>query len=139
MRCRPSRLLLGALCLFLAGHAFAGGGTQASVAFNATDAQSLNDQAAAVHAGMQPGGRYAFLSSGDRFRVNRRLDEMAALFQRRGAVSAMTAAERVQLFNAQQDTARLLSSDGSNRWFCEQAASTGSHVPRTRCWPLDDT
>lgn len=132
MRSRRFWLLATGVCLLCAGPAFAG--DDANAPFDLSSPQSFQQQAASVREGLQPGGRYAFLNSQDRARVDQKIAEMDALFEQSGSIEAMNGAERVRLFNAQEETDRLLTGNNGESIKCEWTAPTGSHVPRTMCW-----
>lgn len=102
--------------------------------FDISTPQSFHEQAAQIRAGLTVGGEYAFLSTGDRARVEQTIATMDALFQHRGSIQAMNGRERVDLYNAQESVNRILTRgrDGTTR--CAWAQQTGSHIPRTLCW-----
>lgn len=132
MRNKSFWLLAAGLCLLGAGPAFAD--DDANAPFDLSSPQSFQQQAVSVREGMQPGGRYAFLDSQDRARVDQKIAEMGALFEQRGSIEAMSDSERVRLFNAQEEADRLLTGNNGESIKCEWTAPTGSHVPRTQCW-----
>lgn len=131
MRARSLSITAAALCLVLAAPTRAGG---ADVPLDMMRAQGLAQQIAAVRAGLQPGGRYATLNTRDRYLVVRDLDAMSALLDRNGGLRALSDAERVRLFNAQENADRLLTGDPNGWWTCALTPPTGSHLPRTLCW-----
>lgn len=128
-------IAVGLVLLFASGPALAGSSTPAP--FNISTAQDFARQATAVRSSLQPGGEYASLSARNRDRVMRNIDFMTALMQRRGSIQAMSGRERVQMFNAQSQTNRLLSGDVSNSVTCGYGPQTGSHLPSTQCWSGD--
>ena len=133
MRFSVFPIAICAACALIASQAFG-----QDVPFHATDTQSLAQQATALRQALRPGGEYASLDSRSRYLVEQRLDEMTGLFQRHGSTSAMSDAEQVRLFDAEQSIDRLLSGSSAGLWHCEQAPTTGSHLARTFCWPYDD-
>ncbi|MEO6968764.1 MAG: hypothetical protein ABI132_09995 [Rhodanobacteraceae bacterium] len=132
MRSRRFWVLAVGVCLLGAGSAFAD--DDANAPFDLSSAQSFQQQAARVREAMQPGGRYASLDARDRAIVDQKIAEMGALFEQRGSIASMSGAERVRLFNAQEEADRLLGGNGGESIRCEWTAPTGSHVPRTLCW-----
>src|SRR4051812_15344694 len=69
-------------------------------------------QSAAVREGMQSGGIYSYISDDDKRRVEQRLDEMHRLLQEHSTQSELSKADRIALFNSQEDlNAVLLQND----------------------------
>ena len=135
----PCFIAAGLMFLFASGAALAGSSTPAP--FNISTAQDFAQQATTVRSGLQPGGEYASLSARNRDRVMRNIDFMSALMQRRGSIQAMSGSERVQMFNAQSQTNRLLSGDSSNSVTCGCACCSfqrgGAKPPASMTpWPL---
>jgi hypothetical protein len=99
-------------------------------------AQTLADfdvQAAAVREGMQPGGIYSYINDGDKQRVEQRLDEMHQLLQQHSTQADLSQADRVALFNSQENLNALLLQNDNNRLECESGAHTGSRIHVTTC------
>lgn len=102
--------------------------------FNISTPQSFHEQAAQVRAGMHPEGSYAFLSMQDRTRVEQQIADMGVLFQRHRDVQAMSGAQRVDLFNAQESANQILTRGRTGNIRCAWTRQTGSKIPRTVCW-----
>lgn len=134
MRCGYSWLLIAGLCVLGTGPAFAGDAPNAP--FDLSTSASFQQQAAQVRAGLQPGGQYTYLGAEDRARLDQQIALMGALFERRGSIEAMSGAERVRLFNAQEEADRLLTGNRGEWIKCEWAPITGSHIARTLCWTI---
>src|SRR6185312_4925963 len=100
MRSHRSMGVLAGL-LLATGTAMAGG-IDANRPFDISTPQSFQEQATQVRAGLGVGGEYAFLSTQDRTRVEQEIAAMTALLQRYGNIEAMTGAQRVDLYNAQE-------------------------------------
>jgi hypothetical protein len=113
-------------------------GEPASKPFDISTPQSFREQVAQVRTGLNPGGEYASLSAQDRARVDHEISAMDALFQRYVNIEAMGGAVRVQLYNAQESANRILTHGRTGNTQCAWAQQTGSHVPRTLCWPTQD-
>ena len=99
-------------------------------------AQTLADfdvQAAAVHEGMQPGGIYSYINDSDKRRVEQRLDEMHQLLQQHSTQAELSKADRIALFNTQEDVNAVLLQNDNNRLECESGAHTGSRIHVTSC------
>lgn len=113
----------------------------AQCAFAAADkapiqAISQNDFAkivANVRAEMAPTGRYAEVAGVERARVNARLDEMNALFAKDGDVAQMNQADKVALFNAQEEVNGILLKRDGDRLICKTEARSGTHFKNTTC------
>jgi hypothetical protein len=87
----------------------------------------------AIRQEMAPGKRYEFLSGGDRDRVNKSLDRMAAMLQKSGSVDQLTFAEKTTLFNEQESVNGLLAKNADDRLVCTYVAPVGSHLPVKTC------
>ena len=99
-------------------------------------AQTLADfeiQSAAVREGMQPGGVYSYINDGDKHRVEQRLDEMHQLLQQHSTQAELSKADRIALFNTQEDLNAVLLQNDNNRLECESGAHTGSRIHVTTC------
>jgi hypothetical protein len=82
---------------------------------------------------MQPGGRYEFITTTDRARLDADIETMAGLLQKSGSVAAMSQADQIKLFNAQEHLNGILTHSDSERLVCEREATLGSNIPRTTC------
>jgi hypothetical protein len=101
--------------------------------FDLSTPQSFSEQAAQVRVGLNTGGRYGFLSTDERARVEQEIATMDALFKRYGNIQAMDGARRVELYNAQESANMILTRGREGTIRCEWAQQTGSHVRRTLC------
>lgn len=119
---------------------------QGSIAYAATDkpivkAQTKDDfaaVAAAVRKEMVPGGRFEFIDSKERGTVDKRLDEMASLFDSYGTVDKMDQDAKIKLFNDQEEVNAILRHRDDSRRICQSVAPVGSHIPRTICTTYRD-
>jgi hypothetical protein len=93
--------------------------------FAATSAQ--------VRLDMEKGGRYEFMRSSDKQRVDALLSRMAVQLDHAGSVSAMNHDAQIELFNEQEQVNGLLKHNDANRLVCESRAPVGSHLPVTTC------
>ncbi len=82
---------------------------------------------------MSPGGRYEFMRTDEKTKVESDLNAMAAMLQKSGSVERMTQTEKVQLFNAQEHLNGILTHSDSNRLVCEHTSPVGTSIPRTTC------
>lgn len=105
--------------------------------FDVSTPQIFELQAAQVSAGMQAGGAYGFLSAQDRTRVEQEIAAMRELFRRYGNIETMGGAQRVELYNAQEQVNRILTRGHAGTTRCAWAQQTGSHIPRTSCWSVE--
>jgi hypothetical protein len=120
--------------LLLATGTAMAGGIDATQPFDISTPQSFQEQATQVRAGLGVGGEYAFLSTRDRARVEREIAAMTALLQRYGNIEAMTGAQRVDLYNAQESANMILTRGRAGTTRCAWTQQTGSQIPRTLCW-----
>ncbi len=126
--------MLAGACLFAAGAVPAAEETNAP--FDISTPESFQQQAAAVRAGLQPGGTYSFLAAQERAAVEEQIDRMDNLLKRYGSIETMSGADRVRLFNAQETADRILTRGRAGMVKCAWGPITGSHIPRTMCWQL---
>lgn len=122
--------------LLLATGIAVAGGADGGQPFDISTPQSFEVQAAQVRAGMGVGGAYAFLSAQDRTLVEREIAAMSVLLQRQGNIEAMTGAQRVELYNAQESANHILTRGRAGTTRCAWAQQTGSCIPRTECWSI---
>lgn len=122
--------------LLLATGTAMAGGIDANQPFDISTPQSFQEQAAQVRVGLGVGGEYAFLSAQDRTRVEQEIAAMAALLKHYGNIEAMTGAQRVELYNAQESANMILSRGRAGTTRCAWTQQTGSRIPRTLCWSM---
>jgi hypothetical protein len=94
---------------------------------------SFNQESAMIREQMRPGGLYGFIKSGDRSRVEGRLDQMQKLLMAHATESNMPQADKIALANAQEEVNGILRHNDNNRLVCESRAPVGSHIPVTTC------
>ena len=82
---------------------------------------------------MDKGGRYSYVTPAERSKVNASLDEMGNLFQKRGDVAQMSDAEKLEMFNSQQEVNAILAKRDNDRLVCSYEAPIGSHIPVKTC------
>lgn len=119
---------------------------QGGIAYAAKDkpivkAQTKDDfaaVAAAVRKEMVPGGRFEFIDNKERETVDKRLDEMASLFDSYGTVDKMNPDSKIKLFNDQEEVNAILRHRDDDRRICQSVAPVGSHIPRTICTTYRD-
>ncbi len=127
-----SRLLCGIACLLLSAAAYADN----QVIEKPLVAQTLagfDQEAAAIRAGMQPGGRYEFLKADDKSKVEARLTSMQSLLQKHASQADLSSADKIALVNAEEEVNSILKHNDSNRLVCESRAPVGSHLPVKTC------
>ncbi|MGH8235359.1 MAG: hypothetical protein ACREPU_14360 [Rhodanobacteraceae bacterium] len=124
-----------AALLLATGTAMAGG-IDSNQPFNISTPQSFQEQAAQVSAALSVGGEFAFLSTQDRARVERDIVAMTALLKHKGNIEAMTGAQRVELYNAQESANMILTRGHSGTTRCAWTQQTGSHILHTLCWSM---
>lgn len=127
-----SKLPLALASLLLVTVAYAGD----NVVEKPLVAQSLDGfrtEAAAIRAGMKPGGRYEFLKDRDRDRVDASLKIMEAVLERHASQNDLSSGDKIRLVNAQEEVNGVLRHNDSNRLVCESRAPVGSHIPVRTC------
>jgi hypothetical protein len=122
---------LVACVLALSTAAIAADGNDGRV--KADTAPAFAAAAAGVRADMAVGGRYEFIRPDDKARVNADLDAIAALLTKAGSVAAMSQADKVQLFNTQEQLNGILTHSDRDRLVCEHRPPMGSNIAVTSC------
>lgn len=122
--------------LLLATGTAMAGGIDANQPFDISTPQSFQEQATQVRAGLGVGGEYAFLSMQDRAQVEQEIAAMTASLQRYGNIEAMTGAQRVDLYNAQESANMILTRGRAGTTRCAWTQQTGSRIARTLCWSM---
>ena len=87
---------------------------------------------------MHPDGRYEFINSGERGKVEADLDSIARMLKKSGSVAAMSQTDQVQLFNTQEHLNGILTHSDRNRLVCERRPSIGSNIPINTCRTLGE-
>jgi len=102
-------------------------------AVNADDKEAFATVAESVRKGMEDGGRYEYVKPEERTKVDQKLTEMGALFDKDGSVQAMNEDTKVKLFNAQEVVNSILTLRDRDRVICKKQAPIGSHIPIVSC------
>jgi hypothetical protein len=88
---------------------------------------------AAVHKEMQKGGRWQYVDSTGRERIDAKFADMQSLFDKYDSVDKMDSLSKSRLLDDQNTINEVLARDDANRMICEEIAPTGSHISRTQC------
>lgn len=99
----------------------------------ADTAEKFQAVATEVRHEMSPGGRYEFMRPDEKVKADADLNAMTALLQKSGSVAAMPEAEKIQLYNAQENLNGILTHSDSDRLVCERRAKVGTSIPQTTC------
>jgi hypothetical protein len=102
-------------------------------AVNANTKETFATVSAWVRKEMQGGGRYGSIAPEERAKVESKLDEMNAFFDRHAAVAEMTDADKTALFNDQEEVNAILSKRDGDRIICKNEMPIGSHIPIKTC------
>lgn len=102
-------------------------------AVNADTKDSFSTVSGWVQKEMSPGGRYEHVTPSERTTVDAKLAEMSALLDKHGSVSAMSDADKTQMFNSQEQVNAILSHRDGDRMVCQTVAPVGSHIPVKTC------
>lgn len=90
-------------------------------------------QADRIRASLREGGRHASTPVEQRARIDALLDALQALFDARGAGSALNESDRLQAMNAQAEVNAILARNDADRVICEFVTQTGSHRRSKQC------
>jgi hypothetical protein len=124
-------LLIAALVFGAATLAHAGNDTPPPV--KAETPAQFAPLADGIREAMKAGGRYEFVNSTDKLKVNTSLDAMAALLQKNNSVGEMNDRDKLALFNEQEKVNGILTRSDSDRLVCQMVAPVGSHIPVKTC------
>ncbi|GMV31230.1 MAG: hypothetical protein AMXMBFR59_33550 [Rhodanobacteraceae bacterium] len=102
-------------------------------ALQAVTKEKFDDQAAAIRQQMKPGGRWEFVDSEERSRVNSRLDEIASLLASSASADELSREDKGKLLEAQEDVNAILTKKDGRRLICQQVAPTGSNRKQKQC------
>jgi hypothetical protein len=95
--------------------------------------EALDQEAASVREGMQPGGVYEHMKTSDKARVDEGLERMHKLLQDRAAQGELSPSERISLLNMQEEVNAVLLHNDNNRLICEIGTPTGSRIRVKTC------
>jgi uncharacterized protein YlbG (UPF0298 family) len=82
---------------------------------------------------MVPGGRYEFVSGGERHTIDSNLAEMQSLFDRFGTVAAMDKDTKFKLYVDQENVNAILTHRDDRRMVCVSERPIGSLIPKRVC------
>lgn len=102
-------------------------------AVNAGTQDSFIKVAAWVRQEMDEGGRYSYVTSKERARVNAILDTMAGLFQKVPTVAQMNDQQQTEMFNNQGEVNAILNLRDNDRLVCKNVVPVGTHIPQKVC------
>jgi hypothetical protein len=102
-------------------------------AVNANSKDAFETVSTWVRKQMDEGGRYSYVTSSERTRVDTKLGEMGTLFQARGDVAQMSDVEKTRMFNDQEEVNAILAKRDNERLICKTENPTGSHIPVKTC------
>ena len=121
-------MMAGMLLLPLAGNA-----NKSEVAVKAQNKADFSAVVTAVKAEMVPGGRYEFVNSSERKKVEANLAEMRSLFNQFGTVSVMDKDAKFKLYVDQENVNAILTQRDDRRMICQSERPTGSLIPKRTC------
>lgn len=102
-------------------------------AVNANTKDSFDTVSTWVRKEMGAGGRYAHVSAAERGTVEAKLTEMGGLYAITPDTAHMTAAQKLQMFNDQEQVNAILAQRDNERLICKHEMPMGSHIPVTTC------
>jgi hypothetical protein len=102
-------------------------------AVNASTRDAFETVSTWVRQQMDSGGRYSYVTAGERSKVNEQLDKMSSLFQTSGDTAKMTDADKTAMFNSQEEVNAILAKRDNDRLICRNETPIGSHIPVKTC------
>jgi hypothetical protein len=100
---------------------------------NAQTKEAFADVSQNVRRQMDQGGKYEFVPTDERAKIDKSFGEMTALFDQYGTVSAMSEDAKIALFNNQEIVNSILTKRDRDRVICTKKAPIGSHIQQTNC------
>lgn len=82
---------------------------------------------------MRQGGRYEFLKTEDRNKIEARMSAMESVLQKHAGQNDLSNNDKVALVNAQEEINSILKHNDANRLICESRAPVGSNLPVKTC------
>lgn len=128
-----------AISLALAGSSAAYAATDAKEPFplSAESTEEFREQATALRGEMDK-GEYDKLSNVDKRTINERLDQLDALYVKRGAGAKLDNNEAVTLINASSEINAVLRGNNSEKLVCERVKLVGSNRSNKVCMSVAD-
>lgn len=128
-----------AISLALSGISGAHAASNSKEAFplNAESTPQFREQAATLRSDMDQ-GKYSDLSRGDKKTINKRLDELDALYVKRGTGAKIKDADAIALVNASSEINSLLAGRSEDKLICEQVKMVGSNRSTKVCMTAAD-
>lgn len=105
----------------------------AEPAVNANTKDSFDAVSVWVRKEMTPTGRYSYVSAGERVTINAKFEEMGDLYSKTPDIAQMTGAQKLQMFNDQQQINAILAKRDNDRLVCKSEVPVGSHIPVKSC------
>lgn len=99
--------------------------------------ESFADQAADIRSEMEKGGRFELLKGKQRKEVNKQLDLIAKVLERR-AGKLLDDEDQLEIYAAQETANAILTENDGRRMICENTPPTGSKVKELQCATLAD-
>lgn len=128
---------LFAALLILPAMTFAAANGQSHRFVDISRQESFANQAADVRGEMEKGGRFEFLKSRQRKEVNRQLDLIAKVLERR-AGKLLGDGDQLEIYAAQETVNAVLTENDGRRMICENTPPIGSKVKELQCATLAD-
>lgn len=97
------------------------------------DAEVFHAKATLLREQMQPGERFGEISIQERRTVEKNLEGMAEVFDRRGSMDRMSNEEQVYVINAQENINGLLTKNDGDRLVCRMEQRTGTNFKSKVC------
>lgn len=123
------------LAIFLLAFACAGAAGAASPYLERPrlEPREFPERASALRAELEPGGRFEFVDASERRRIEAALDAIATRLDGRASLAAMPEADRVAVFNAQEEINAILGRRDGDRTVCANRELVGTHRRITVC------
>ncbi|MFI4953962.1 MAG: hypothetical protein ACHP7M_12555 [Burkholderiales bacterium] len=100
---------------------------------NAATQETFKQTADGIREEMQSGGKFEFTRPDERTTIEKKLADMAGLFEKDGSIEHMQQDTKIRLYNDQESVNAILTKRDSDRVICENRMPVGSHIPKTTC------
>lgn len=106
---------------------------KAEPAVNANTKDSFDAVSTWVRKEMNAPGRYSYVTAAERNTINSKFEQMSGLYAKTPDIAQMTDAQKLQMFNDQEQINAILAKRDNDRLVCKNEIPVGSHIPVKSC------
>lgn len=128
--------LLFGMSLFACATALAG--SEAYVTRTRVEPARFGQLVEVLRTEMGPGGRFAYVTTAERDRIEHSLDRMRVALDGKATLADLDDRDRLAVFNAQEEVNSILTRRDAERVVCDRRPLPGSHRKETVCETYGD-